>query len=158
MDQISPPAAIEHAPSDFWIKQRAGSCRFLIVVGPCTERVSTSWSSIMRFIFWIVYVPIFGMILPISASREERKSWNNNPAMRNTMINVHVALRKLNICRVPNYLPWAKTRAHGKGPFSRVPQMKLTANNRHTANDSFAVCSRTRHTANNNNTAKIFKP
>ena len=65
---------------------------------------------------------------------------------------------KLNICRVPNCLPWAKTRAHGKGNFSRVPQMKLTANNRHTAKDSFAVCSRTRHTANNNNTAKIFKP
>ena len=64
---------------------------------------------------------------------------------------------KLNICRVPNCLPWAKTRAHGKGPFSHVPQMKLTANNRHTVKDFFAVCSRTRHTANNN-MAKFFKP
>src|SRR6185437_4222408 len=41
--------------------------------------------------------------------------------------------RKWLICRVPNSLPCAKRRAHGKQPLCRVPKIKHTANPTHTA-------------------------
>ena len=41
--------------------------------------------------------------------------------------------RKWLICRVPNSLPCAKRRAHGKQPLCRVPKIKHTANPMHTA-------------------------
>ena len=41
--------------------------------------------------------------------------------------------RKWLICRVPNSLPCAKRRAHGKQPLCRVPKIKHTANTTHTA-------------------------
>ena len=42
--------------------------------------------------------------------------------------------RKRLICCVPNSLPCAKRRAHGKQPLCRVPKIKHTANPTHTAN------------------------
>ena len=41
--------------------------------------------------------------------------------------------RKRLICRVPNSLPCAKRREHGKQPICRVPQIKHTAKPTHTA-------------------------
>ena len=41
--------------------------------------------------------------------------------------------RKRLICRVPNSLPCAKIRAHGKQPLCRVPKINHTANHTHTA-------------------------
>ena len=46
--------------------------------------------------------------------------------------------RKRLICRVPNSLPCAKIRAHGKQTLCREPKIKHTANTTHTA--KFPIC------------------
>jgi len=46
--------------------------------------------------------------------------------------------RKRVICRVPNSLPCAKIRAHGKQTLCREPKIKHTANTTHTA--KFPIC------------------
>ena len=62
--------------------------------------------------------------------------------------------QKTLIRRVPESLPWAFFRAHGKQMICRASARKHTANTKHTANRALRRVSNRRHTANMNHVAR----